>query len=325
MPVHPPIDPDVAAALAAAAALGSPPPLLAVEDIPNRRAQDPPPDPETLLRRGAVVVTDRTIPGTADGPDLEITVLSPAAGPSGPAIYYIHGGGMILGTRRSVDRAFVEAVETLGFVLVSADYRLAPEHPYPAGVEDCYAGLVWTAEHAADLGFDPARLLIAGPSAGGGLAAGTALLARDRGGPRLTHQMLLCPMLDDREITPSSTELDGDAPWDRNANRVGWTALLGERRGAPDVPIYAAPARAGDLTGLPPTFIDVGDVETFRDEDIDYAARLSRAGVPVELHVWPGGVHGFTNSAPDAAISRRAIRARLEYLAAVAATRPRRA
>jgi acetyl esterase/lipase len=310
---HPPVDPEVAAALAALDA----PPLRTIEDI-NRRRLEPAPDRELLRRGGAILVEDRTIPGPDGAPDLEISVLTPATGPTGPAVYYIHGGGMVLGSRLSVDVSFLDAVAERGFVLVSADYRLAPEHPYPAGLVDCYAGLVWTADHAGELGFDPARLAIAGSSAGGGLAAGTALMARDRGGPRLTHQMLLCPMLDDREITPSSTELDGDAPWDRHANRLGWTSLLGEACGGPDVPIYAAPARATDLVGLPPTFIDVGDVETFRDEDIDYAARLARAGVPVELHVWPGGVHGFTTSAPDAAVSRRARVARREYLAGIA-------
>jgi acetyl esterase/lipase len=313
---HPPIDPEVVAALAALDA----PPLRTLADVARRRAGDPLPDRELLRRGGEIVVEDRTIPGPEGAPDLEITVLTPATGPTGPAVYYIHGGGMMLGSRLSVDASFLDAVADRGFVLVSVDYRLAPEHPYPAAVLDCHAGLLWTADHAADLGFDPARLAIAGSSAGGGLAAATALLARDRGGPRLTHQILLCPMLDDREITPSSTELDGDAPWDRHANRLGWTSLLGDACGGDEVPIYAAPARAIDLNGLPATFIDVGDVETFRDEDIDYAARLAQAGVPVELHVWPGGVHGFTTTAPEAAISRRAARARREYLAAIAAS-----
>lgn len=317
MPVHPPIDPEIAAALAEAAMLAAPP-LRTLDDVAQRLATDPLPDRGLLHRDGEVLVEDRTIPGPAGAPDLEVTILTPKTGSTGPAVYYVHGGGMMLGSRLSVEVSVVDAVVQLGFVVVSVDYRLAPQHPYPAGVEDCYAGLCWTAEHAPELGFDPRWLSIAGISAGGGLAAGTALLARDRGGPVLAHQMLLCPMLDDREITPSSTELDGGEPWGRTENQLGWTALLGDARGGPDVSIYAAPARATDLAGLPATFIDVGDVETFRDEDIDYAARLSRAGVPVELHVWPGGTHGFTGAAPDAALSRRALQARRDYLAGIA-------
>jgi acetyl esterase/lipase len=202
----------------------------------------------------------------------------------------------------------------LGAVVVSVEYRLAPEHPHPAPVEDCYAGLVWTAEHADELGIDPQRLLIYGGSAGGGLSAGTALLARDRGGPPLSHQILLCPMLDDRGITQSSQELDGEGVWDRNANLTGWTALLGADRGGPDVSPYAAPARATDLSGLPPTYLDVGTVETFRDETIEYAARLARAGVSVELHVWAGAFHGFEGFAPQAAVSQDSRAARRGYL-----------
>jgi acetyl esterase/lipase len=221
---------------------------------------------------------------------------------------------MVLGNNRVGADALAEWAEELGIVGVSVEYRLAPEHPHPAPVEDCYAGLVWTGKHADELGIDPSRLVIAGGSAGGGLAAGTALMARDRGGPALSHQMLMCPMLDDRGITPSSQELDGEGVWDRTSNLTGWTALLGDARGGPDVSPYAAPARAQDLAGLPATFIDVGSVETFRDEDIDYAARLSQAGVSVEFHMWPGGFHGFDGLAPQTALARAARAARLAYL-----------
>jgi acetyl esterase/lipase len=194
------------------------------------------------------------------------------------------------------------------------EYRLAPEHPDPAPVEDCYAGLVWTAKHAEELGIDPDRILIAGGSAGGGLAAGTALLARDRGFPTLTHQVLICPMLDDRLETPSSRMLDGEGMWDRNDNLFGWTALLGDRQGGGDVSIYAAPARATDLSGLPRSYVDVGTVESFRDEAITYAQRLAQAGVNVDLHLWGGGFHGSDLMAPHAAISRASQAARDEFL-----------
>jgi acetyl esterase/lipase len=209
---------------------------------------------------------------------------------------------------------FVPYVAEFGAVVVSVEYRLAPEHPDPAPVEDCYAGLVWTAKHAEELGIDAERIMIAGASSGGGLAAGTALLARDRGFPPLSHQVLICPMLDDRIITHSSRMLVGEGGTDRNDILFGWTSLLGERRGGPNVSPYAAPARARDLSGLPRTYLDAGSTEVFRDEVIDYATRLSQAGVCVDLHIWGGGFHGFDQFAPHAALSRASLAARDEYL-----------
>jgi acetyl esterase/lipase len=318
VPGHPPIDPEIAAVLSAP---GMPPASLFPEGIPagRERSDTTALSPEQMTRGGAISVTERTLAGPADNPQIAALVLTPAAEPgaparpAGPGILFVHGGGMIMGSRRNLDQTVLDAVE-LGYTVVSPEYRLAPEHPYPAALEDCYAAWCWVAENAAELGIEPSRLAIAGSSAGGGLAAGVTLLARDRRGPLPARQMLLCPMLDDREITASSTELEGEGRWDRVANRTGWSAYLGDRRGGDDVPVYAAPARAIDLAGLPPTFIDVGDVETFRDEDIVYAIRLSGAGVPVELHVWPGGVHGFTGIAPEAALSRAALAARRDFL-----------
>jgi acetyl esterase/lipase len=193
--------------------------------------------------------------------------------------------------------------------VVSVEYRLAPETPHPGPVEDCYAGLAWTAAHAAELGIDPDRIIVGGASAGGGLSAAVALLARDRGGPALAGQLLMCPMLDDRNDTLSSLQMTGLGIWDHAANDLGWTALLGDAKGGPDVSPYAAPARATDLSGLPPAYIDVGSAETFRDEDVAYATRIWQAGGIAELHVWPGGFHGFTVMVPDAAISRAAVAA----------------
>jgi acetyl esterase/lipase len=194
------------------------------------------------------------------------------------------------------------------------EYRLAPEHPYPAGVNDCYEGLRWVAANAASLDIDPKRLVIAGSSAGGGLAAAVALMCRDRGGPSLAGQVLMCPMLDDRQQTPSSPEAVPNGLWDPQSNQTGWIALLGEARGTVDVSPYAAPARASDLTNLPPAFIDVGAAEVFRDEDVDYAVRIWQAGGEAELHVWPGGYHSFDVLVPDAPVSRAARAARVDWL-----------
>jgi len=317
MSSHPPIDPEIAEALTGPDVSS---PSLYPQEILARRGSGEV-DRDALTRGGAITLTDMVAEGPTDNPEVPILVLR-ADGTTAPqpGVVWIHGGGMIMGSHYGIDQTLLDAV-LLGYTVVSVGYRLAPEYPYPAAVEDCYAAWCWVHRRAAELGIDPEQLLIAGASAGGGLAAGTTLLIRDRKAPLPSRQILFCPMLDDREITASATELDGEALWDRNANRTGWSAYLGESRGSEDVPIYAAPARATDLSGLPPTFIDVGDVETFRDEDIDYAARLSRNQVPVELHVWPGGVHGFTSVAPQAALSRAAITARLGYLQRALATR----
>ncbi|GAA1081705.1 alpha/beta hydrolase [Nocardiopsis composta] len=315
-PGPPPVDPEFAAALEAMAQLADAPPLT-LEGIPERRAAHAaafvPPDPE---RGGAFRVQEAAAPGPDGAPDVPLLVCRPvrASGPR-PVVYYVHGGGMFLGGPLFGLEEVLDWAEEFGAVVVSADYRLAPENPHPAPVEDCYAGLLWTAKEAAGIGADPDRIVIAGGSAGGGLAAATALLARDRGGPALLGQLLACPMLDDRDATASTAQMAGARlPWNREANRVGWTALLGDRRGGPDVSPYAAPARAEDLSGLPPAFLDTGSAETFRTEVIDYAERIWSCGGRAELHVWPGGVHGFDSLVPEAALSRDARRARTAWL-----------
>ncbi|MFT3765916.1 MAG: alpha/beta hydrolase [Minicystis sp.] len=272
------------------------------------------PKPDQLTRGGRITLTERVIPGPAGAPDLTVSIFrrTDAAGPA-PGIFHTHGGGMIIGSRLTGMDPFLDWVEQLGVVVVSVEYRLAPEHPHPAPVEDCYAGLVWTAQNAEALGIDPRRLVIAGASAGGGLAAAVALMARDRKGPALAAQLLIYPMLDDRNDTPSAIQMEGVGVWDRTSNDTGWTALLGAARGGPDVSPYAAPARATDLSGLPPAFIDVGSAETFRDEDIAYASRIWQCGGVCELHVWPGAFHGFDSLAPQAALSQAARAARLAW------------
>lgn len=306
---RPPFDPELEAVLAL---LGEQlPPSITPEMIPLLRQGSPVSvDPDAVLAEVGVERVDHTIPGY-EGGSIEVSVLRRIGRTGvGPGIFHTHGGGMIIGDR------FVGLGQILPWIIehdavaVTVEYRLAPEFPDPYPVEDCYAGLVWTADHAAELGIDPDRLIIAGASAGGGLAAGTALLARDRSGPALAGQVLIYPMLDDRDATVSTAQIDGVGVWDRTSNLTGWTALLGARRGTEDVSIYAAPARATDLSGLPPAFIDCGSVEVFRDEDVQYATALWHAGVQAELHVWPGGFHGFDLMAPHTAIAQAMTAAR---------------
>ncbi|GAA3241546.1 alpha/beta hydrolase [Actinocorallia longicatena] len=318
--VHPPVpfDPELAAALELLRGLM--PERMTIEAVHEMRrlgATMPQPDLAAieLQLEGAYTLEERFAPGPEGDPEVPVLVCRPsgAAGPV-PGIYFVHGGGMVLGDNRTGLLETLALAGELKAAVVSVDYRLAPEHPHPAPVEDCYAGLLWTAENAAELGVDPGRLVIAGTSAGGGLAAAVALLARDRGGPALAGQLLACPMLDDRNDTPSALQMAGLGVWDRTANDTGWTALLGEARGTDAVSPYAAPARATDLSGLPPAFIDVGSAETFRDEDVAYASRIWQAGGAAELHVWPGGFHGFDMMAPHAALSREARQARAAWL-----------
>lgn len=231
-----------------------------------------------------------------------------------PCVYWIHGGGLVLGSNVGDDARFDDWCPRLSCVGVSVEYRLAPEVRYPDPIEDCYAGLAWVHEHAEELGVDPSRIGVGGASAGGGLAAALALLARDRGEIPVAFQLLIYPMIDDRQITVSSQW--NDPIWPPAANHFGWTAYLGDAKGGPDVSPYAAPARATDLAGLPPTLITVGSIDGFCDEDIDYAVRLRHAGVPVELHVYPGAPHGFDNFAAAAEVGRRANRDMEEWLQA---------
>ena len=234
----------------------------------------------------------------------------------GSAALFLHGGGMIAGWHRAYDLVARSYVAASGVPLLSVRYRVAPEYPYLIPVEDCYAALTWLAAHATDLGIDATRVAVMGGSAGGGLAAGVALLARDRSGPPLAQQVLFYPMLDDRTTTVDP-HLPPFLTWSYDDNITGWGALLGNRAHGTDISRYVVPARAQDLSGLAPAYIDVGELDIFRDESLAYAGRLTAAGVSAELHVHPGAPHAFEILAPKSGAAQRAVAARIRRLKAM--------
>ena len=272
---------------------------LSFADLPAARAGEadllaalPPYDPPIRLD-----IDELLVPGPQGEPDVRMRRYRPAEHDGRlPGLVYLHGGGFVVGSLDLYDTDCRRIAAEVGAVVVSVDYRLSPEHPFPAPLDDCYAALVWVAEHAVELGVDPERIAIGGESAGGGLAAGVALLARDRGGPRLCLQFLGIPELDDRMETESMRTLGVDRPITTIANgEISWDSYLGEGvRGTDRVSPYAAPARATDLAGLPPALVTAYELDALRDEDIAYAQRLISAGVPTELHVYPGAFHACT-------------------------------
>lgn len=249
---------------------------------------------------------DHWAPGAPAGPEVMVRVYRPSGvGRPAPGCYWIHGGAMVVGDVNMDDLWCKTMALQTDCVVASVEYRLAPEHPHPAPVEDCYAGLKWFFANAGRLGVDRRRIAVSGSSAGGGLAAALALLARDRGEMEIAFQQLIYPMLDDRNITPSSHYIDHPKMWTRQANITAWSALLGRPAGSEGVSPYASPARAEDLSGLPPAFIIVGELDMFVDEDIEYAQRLTRAGVPTELHVFGGAFHLSDRYLPKSETSKR--------------------
>ncbi|MGE0597875.1 MAG: alpha/beta hydrolase [Dehalococcoidia bacterium] len=262
---------------------------------------------------------DYVVPGKDGAPDVAIRVHRPA-GSSGelPCLYFMHGGGYVFGTHLMDDLRFDRWCPSLNCVGVSVEYRLAPETPYPGPLEDCYTGLKWVYENAATLGVDKYRIGIGGASAGGGLAAGLALLTRDRGEIPVAFQLLIYPMIDDTITSRSSA---WQVPvWTPKSNNDGWDAYLGDLRHG-DVPPYAAATRAQDLAGLPPAYVMVGALDGFLDEDVEYAMRLTHADVPTELHVYPGAPHGFDGIVPGSRLARQARRDMEDWLARVMARR----
>lgn len=278
--------------------------LLDLSDIPTCRAtiagfleQMPTPD----LPAG-VEVSETTVPGHDGGPDVRVKLYRPADLPAAaPALLWIHGGGMVLMNADGDDLTCAQRAADTGCLVASVDYRLAPETPAPGLVHDCYAALSWLSASASELGIDSDRIVIGGASAGGGLAAGTALYARDQGGPALAGQLLVYPMLDHRNETPSSHAIVDPRVWHRAANEIAWAAYLG---GQPATP-YSSPSIADDLSGLPPAHINVGSLDMFLDENVAYARDLLTAGVNAELHIYPGAFHGSNGFVADHPLSQR--------------------
>jgi len=253
----------------------------------------------------AAAVERRTAPGANGAPHVQVTVIgAKPGGPLRPAVLHIHGGGMILGRVADTIVASQHLSAELDCVVVEADYRLSPETPFPGPLDDCYSALAWLYENAPALGVDRTRIAIMGESAGGGLAAMLAIAARDRRTIPIRYQVLIYPMLDDRTgSTRHVPPFIGRVGWNEAGNRFGWTSFLGRPAGSLRVPYGAVPARVDDLAGLPPAFIGVGAIDLFVDEDIAYAARLVRAGIPTQLHVTPGAYHGFDFIAPQARVA----------------------
>jgi acetyl esterase/lipase len=303
------LNPEVAAVLAAAIEASGPPPTPPVGDVSSRRiALDGMLDYFNNQAQPAaahVEISDHSVTAP-DGATLLARWYRPPASSDTAAVLYLHGGGMILGSVQIFDGPVSRYVARTGVPMLSVQYRLAPEHPHPTPVEDAYAGLLWLANNADRLGVDSDRLAVMGDSAGGGLAAGVAILSRDRQGPTLAHQLLIYPMLDDRNTTPDPY-IAPFAGWSYDDNVTAWDALLGSERMDRPIDSSAAPARLTDATGLPPAYIEVGQLDIFRDEDVQYALALSRAGVPVELHLHPGVPHEFDAIAFTADVAHRAL------------------
>jgi acetyl esterase/lipase len=290
-------------------AMAKQPPHVSLDNIPVARIESLKMHAIMKKMRPAnrgVITEDKIIPGPPGAPDVTVRTFRPEKiSKALPGLLWIHGGGYILGNIDADDESVKEMVLAAECAVVSVEYRLAPENQFPASLEDCYAALKWMASHADELHIDRSRLAIGGASAGGGLAAGLALLTRDRAEVNIVFQLLIYPMLNDSNTAPASDTLPETLLWTRENNLIGWRAYLGCEPGNKDVSCYAAAFRAENLQGLAPAYIAVGDIDLFAGEDIEYARRLVVAGVPTELHVYPGACHAIDMLAPNADISRR--------------------
>lgn len=314
---QPPLDCDIAKILASLAKLHFPSDPDEIPQFHEATKERHAPFINALLSDTDIHVEENCIPGPHG--DIPLVTLRPASPNSlsapHPGILFLHGGAMISGDPFMGLDIVIELAKELDAVVISVNYRLAPKHQGLALVEDCYAALAWVGRHVQDLGIDPDRLMVAGGSAGGGLAAGTVLMARDRKEPKLCGQLLSGPMLDDRNTTISAKQFtnENNGSYDTNQNQQAWRFVLGDRVAGEDVSYYVAPARAKDLSRLPPCYIDVGSCEPFRDEAVAYATRMWEYGSQADLHVWGGGCHGFDN-AKHLDIAKSAIRTREEWV-----------
>jgi acetyl esterase len=268
-------------------------------------------------------IEDRMVPGWEDDPEVPVRIYRPkeAASRQVPGILMIHGGGFVVGNIETEHLGAAAMAAHVGALVVSVEYRLAPEHAYPAAVHDCFGALRFLHNEAPALGVDRERIALVGASAGGGLSAATALFARDRGGPAVCFQMLHIPELDDRLETPSMRTFVDSPIWNRPLAEKSWQYYLGDLFGSDDVPAYAAPSRATDLSGLPPAYVSTAENDPLRDEGILYALRLLQAGVSVELHQFPGTFHGSA-MVITAEVSKRAQEESTRVLRRVLGTAP---
>lgn len=252
-----------------------------------------------------LAIDDVEVPGPAGAPPVPVRIYRPklATGIT-PALLWFHGGGMVFGDHLMDEASNIAFARTLGITVMSVNYRLAPQHPSPAAVEDAYAALSWITGEAAERGVDPDRIAIGGASAGGGVAAGLALMALDRGQIRPAFQLLVYPMLDDRTVVRTDVDTRNVRVWTPGSNRFGWTAYLGREPGGEGVSDYAAPARREGLAGLPPAWIGVGSFDLFYDEDVRYGERLRTSGVPCRTEIVEGAFHGFDMLFPNKSVSR---------------------
>ncbi|GAA0487586.1 alpha/beta hydrolase [Streptomyces olivaceiscleroticus] len=297
-----------------------------IEAVPNFGVfdlTDPPATRAKLIAASAgkpapdttgVDVTDREVPGPADNPQVPIRIYRPSDATGDlPVVFNIHGGGFVIGRIEVDDEACLDIARRVGALVVSVGYRLAPEHPYPAALEDCYAVLEWLAKEAPELGGDTTRIAVHGTSAGGGLAAALTLLTRDRGGPQIAFQYLDLPELDDRLDNESMRRFTDTPGWNAPNALRSWRHYLGDAAGGDDVPVYAAPSRATDLSGLPPAYIAALEYDPMRSEAVAYAESLFAAGIPVELHVFPGAYH-LAYLVAGAQVSKRRVAERIDVL-----------
>ncbi|KAL3674463.1 hypothetical protein V7S43_000411 [Phytophthora oleae] len=315
LPLRPPYDPELKRAIDNTSADRMP---VHIDDLPAFREEASSDVSAELILALSPGSTheERTITGPKG--ELQVSIFRPSGfdmSKQYPAILFYHPGGMISGNRFSGLAAFALYLDSCKAIIISPEYRLAPEHPAPIPFEDAYAAFKWTGESLADLCIDPDRVLLAGTSGGGAICAAVALLARERGGPKVCGQLLVAPMLDDRTDSVSAGQFEDEKGlWSSRSNRFAWKCVLGSRCGTADVKDFEVPGRASHLSGLPLTFLEVGSAEVCRDEVVGYASKLWESGVQAELHVWPGGWHNFAAHAPDADVSKKALHTRHQWV-----------